>query len=243
MLIIPAIDIMEGRVVRLFQGKKEQKTVYSEDPVSVARRWQEEGASWIHVVDLDGALTGRYLNQDLIAKVVGAVQIPVEISGGIRSNEVLEWAMASGAQRVVLGTKAYQDRDFLQEALRRYPQGIAVALDMRQSQVVSHGWTRSTLFKASDLAREMEEMGVKTLVCTDILKDGTLEGPNLEVMEEIMAVVDVEVIASGGVSTLSDIIALKRLAPRPPAGVIVGKALYEEKFNLKEAIKVAEAKR
>ena len=238
MIIIPAVDIMEGKVVRLFRGEKDKKTVYSDNPLEFAKTWQEQGAEWIHVVDLDGAINGEYSNLFLLEEIVEDLEINVEVSGGIRTKDILGQAINMGARRVVLGTKAVEDPDFVKEAVQHYKEKIAVAVDMRADKISARGWTEDSDINSTDLVKKMQDIGVRCLICTDITRDGTLEGPNLEMIQKISQITSVDLIASGGVSSLDDIKALKDLNINNLKGIIVGKALYENKFSLKEAIEV-----
>jgi phosphoribosylformimino-5-aminoimidazole carboxamide ribotide isomerase len=230
---------MEGKVVRLFQGEKDKKTVYSDNPLEFAKKWQAEGAEWLHVVDLDGAINGVYSNLYLLEEIIENLDINVEISGGIRTRDILDQTINMGAKRVVLGTKAVEDPEFVKQAVRDYKEKIAVAVDMRKDKISARGWTENSDIKSADLVKKMQDIGVRCLICTDITRDGTLEGPNLEMIKKISKIVSVDLIASGGVSSLDDIKALKDLKVERLKGIIIGKALYENKFSLKEAIKAA----
>lgn len=241
MIIIPAIDLMGGRVVRLRQGRREAATVYPDAPVTVAKRWEQAGATWLHVVDLDGAFTGSYKNLATATAIIQAVGCAVELSGGIRTEETLAASFAAGAKRVVLGTKACEDPAFVERAVKQYGDRIAVAIDARGGMVAARGWEAATSQRATALAQAMERLGVATLICTDISRDGTLSGPNITALEEMLRSVKVRVIASGGVSSLADLTRLKPLAAKGLHGVIVGKALYENKLDLRQAIRLVES--
>ncbi|MBI3323845.1 MAG: 1-(5-phosphoribosyl)-5-[(5-phosphoribosylamino)methylideneamino]imidazole-4-carboxamide isomerase [Candidatus Omnitrophica bacterium] len=241
MIILPAIDLLDGKVVRLTQGKRDQVTVYSDDPLAVARRWKEQGAQWLHVVDLNGAFEGTYKNLDLAERIIRESGMQVELSGGIRSKETLSRCLAAGAGRIILGTKACEDPAFIQEAADRYGHKIAVAIDAKAGQVVSRGWVAPTGVSAPQLARSVVMLGVEMIVCTDVGRDGTLSGPNLGLLEDVLAAGARSVIASGGVSSIKDLEQLKTLEPKGVIGVIIGKALYEGTVELKEALTVAEA--
>ncbi|MBI4343388.1 MAG: 1-(5-phosphoribosyl)-5-[(5-phosphoribosylamino)methylideneamino]imidazole-4-carboxamide isomerase [Candidatus Omnitrophica bacterium] len=236
MILLPAIDLLDGQVVRLPQGRRDQVTVYSKDPVGVARRWVQAGATWLHVVDLNGAFDGAYTNLPLAKQVIASCGAKVELSGGIRTKETLARALDAGASRVVLGTKACEDPAFVQEAADRYGPKIAVAIDAKAGQVVSRGWVSQTALTPAALARSVMMLGVETLICTDVSRDGMLQGPNLELLQQVLDVGVRQLIASGGIATLEDLRRLKALEPRGVAGCIVGKALYEGKIELKEAI-------
>jgi phosphoribosylformimino-5-aminoimidazole carboxamide ribotide isomerase len=238
MVILPAIDLLDGKVVRLAQGRREQVTVYSDDPPAVARRWAEAGATWLHVVDLNGAFDGAYTNLPLAHKLIASCGLQVELSGGIRSPETLAQAIAAGASRVVLGTKACEDPAFVKAAAARYGRKIAVAIDARAGQVVSRGWVAGTGLTPSTLARDILRLGVETLICTDTSRDGMLQGPNLALLEEVLGVGPVQLIASGGIASLEDLKRLKTLEPRGVIGAIVGKALYEGTMDLKQALQL-----
>lgn len=238
MLIIPAIDIKDGEVVRLRRGEFDKVKVYSKDPVSVARKWESEGAKLLHVVDLDGALSGELKNLDVVKKIAGAVSIPLQVGGGIRSEESIEKVFSSGVRRVVLGTAACEDDMFVQKVIGRFGEGIVVSIDARDGVVATEGWTKTSDIKAQDLVKKLELLGLRVVVCTDISRDGTLAGPNIEALKEILKVREkILVISSGGVSSVSDLLQLKELEPQGVFGAIVGKALYEEKIDLAEAIK------
>ena len=237
MVIIPAIDLLDGQVVRLAQGRREAVTVYSEDPVAVAKRWVEAGATWLHVVDLNGAFDGRYINLPFAERIVEACGVAVELSGGIRSAEALAKAIGIGASRVVLGTKACEDPAFVKAAAVRYGSKIAVAIDANAGQVVSRGWVVANPLTPAELTHRVRQLGVETVICTDVSRDGMLQGPNLALLGEVLAAGRVELIASGGISSVADLQTLKLLEPRGVIGAIVGKALYEGTMNLKEAIR------
>ncbi len=238
MIILPAIDLLDGKVVRLAQGKREQVTVYSDDPVAVAARWKAAGATWLHVVDLNGAFDGVYANLPLAERIIQHAGIAVELSGGIRTKETLARCLGAGASRIVLGTKACEDPAFVQEAADRYGHKIAVAIDARAGQVVSRGWTSSTSVTPAQLARSVVMLGVETLICTDVSRDGMLQGPNLELLTQVLEAGARHVIASGGISSVDDLMRLRALESRGVIGAIVGKALYEGTIDLKEALKV-----
>jgi len=237
MLVIPAIDLMEGECVRLVRGIAETKVVYSDDPVEVARKWESLGAEFLHLVDLDGAITGKISNLDHVKNIVGSINIPAEFGGGVRSMEQISETLRTGVERVILGTKACQ-KDFLADAVSRFGERIAVGIDARGGMVAVEGWTRSTSLLAVDFAREVEQTGVKTIIFTDISADGTLKGPCFARIEELTKAVGMNIIASGGVSSLEDIRRLTAYEGQGVIGAIVGKALYEETIDLSEAIRV-----
>ena len=238
MILLPAIDLQEGKVVRLRRGDFSGKVVYSEEPIAVAKEWERQGAQWMHLVDLDGAMTGEYRNLPLIGKICQAVGCAVEIGGGIRTREGIQKGLAQGASRIILGTRAAQEGSFLKKMIHEFGKKIAVAVDTQQGKLVTHGWTKTTSIEVIDFVSRLEKLGVELMVVTDVNKDGMLLGPNLELMESVLKTVHCQVIASGGVSSLQDLIDLRKLSLRYPClqGVIIGKALYEGKFTLKEAL-------
>ncbi len=238
MLIIPAIDLRGGKVVRLYQGKYDEQTVYAEDPLAVARSYEEAGAKLIHVVDLDGAKTGEPVNLALAEKIFLGIVVPVEFGGGVRSLEKAEQILRRGAARVVVGTRAVQDDLFLRELIRRFGNRVAVGLDVASGMLCLEGWTETSETCLAGFMQRLEEAGVKTIIYTSIKRDGTLSGPDFAGIREVLALVKkrIEVVASGGVSSLKDLEELKKLEPEGVSGVIVGRALYEKKFTLKEAI-------
>lgn len=240
MLVIPAIDLRDGRCVRLLQGQRERETVYSTDPVAVALAWQDAGARWLHVVDLDGAFTGQPQNQALVGAIARAVQIPVQVGGGIRDEGTVEAMLNLGVARVILGTKAATDPDLLAHLVARLGTRIVVGIDCRDGVVAVQGWEAFAGETGIALGRKVKALGVERVIFTDISRDGTLHGPNTEAIAGFCTATRLKVIASGGVSTLDDIRALKRLVFLGVEGVIVGRALYERAFTLQEALAVAE---
>ncbi|NLY44159.1 MAG: 1-(5-phosphoribosyl)-5-[(5-phosphoribosylamino)methylideneamino]imidazole-4-carboxamide isomerase [Clostridiaceae bacterium] len=233
MIIYPAIDIKQGKCVRLVQGRFSDVTVYSDDPVQVALRWQQAGAEYIHLVDLDGALAGKSVNYDVIKKIVDSVSVPVQLGGGIRSMESIKTMLEAGISRVILGTSAVKNPQLVREAVDRYKEKIAVGIDAKDGKVAIEGWESISEFSALSLGEKMQQMGVKTIIYTDISCDGMLQGPNFDAMREMAEYLSVDVIASGGVSSLQDILELKKTGV---SGVIVGKALYTENIKLEEAL-------
>ena len=240
MIVIPAIDLSDGQVVRLRQGDMRQKTVYSADPAAQARIWEEQGAQIIHVVDLDGAVAGQSRNLAAVEKIVENVGIPVEIGGGLRTVEDVGRVIDLGVRWAIMGTSALRDRPQLQEALRRFGEQIIVGIDARDGRVAVEGWTEGSEVDAVVLARQMEELGVHRLICTDIASDGMLRGPNLAAMRRVAEAVQIPIIASGGVSTAEDIQALRELEPLGVVGCIIGRALYDGALSLPEAIAATE---
>ncbi|MFN3681601.1 MAG: 1-(5-phosphoribosyl)-5-[(5-phosphoribosylamino)methylideneamino]imidazole-4-carboxamide isomerase [Nitrospira sp.] len=226
MLVIPAIDLKDGRCVRLRQGDLAAETVYSDDPVAVARKWEEQGARLIHVVDLNGAVEGRPRNLAQIEAIVKAVHVVVQVGGGIRSIETVRQYLRSGVTRVVLGTAALLDRAFLGQACQEFPGRILLGLDARDGKVAVKGWTAVSDVSAVAVLKEMAGYAIRAVIYTDIARDGMLSGPNLAALEEVVACSSFPVIASGGISRIDDLLALRALGPRVE-GAIVGKALYD----------------
>ena len=235
MELIPAIDIRGGRCVRLYQGDFGRETVFGDDPVEVARRWQDEGAARIHVVDLDGAREGRPVNAETVGRIVAAARVPIQVGGGLRDEPAIQRYLDAGVDRVVLGTAAVKDRAFLTEALAEHGPHIVVAVDARAGQVTLEGWGEETQLSAEELLGELAALGVPRFVYTDTLRDGTLQGPNFPAIESLMAEVNVPVIYAGGVSNMNDLV---RLASLGLEGAIVGQALYTGDVVLREALEV-----
>lgn len=229
MILFPAIDIRDGKCVRLIQGDYDQEIIYNDSPTAMAKEWEQQGATYIHVVDLDGAKTGNSSNKEAIRAIAGSVSVPVQVGGGIRTMEIVDTHIASGVSRVIIGTAAIQDQQFLKEAVEKYGDKIAVSIDARNGFVATDGWTELSDVKAVDLLQQLVEIGVKTVVYTDILKDGMLQGPNLVELEMMNNASSIDIIASGGVSTEQDIATLRELNMY---GAIIGKALYEGKLSL-----------
>lgn len=234
MKLFPAIDIKNGQCVRLRQGQFHNVEVYSQMPVRVAKSFQEAGAAFIHIVDLDGALAGHSVNEDVIRAIVDNISIPVEVGGGIRSVQDIENKLNMGVGRVILGTKAAENPYFIKEAVLRFGQDkIVVGIDAKNGMVATDGWEKVSNYNAVQLALEMKEMGVKTIIYTDIARDGMLLGPNLVHTREMVEKTQMDIIASGGVSSMKD---LDDLSAIPVYGVVVGKALYENRIHLGEAV-------
>lgn len=236
MVILPAIDLKDGRCVRLFQGDMNRETVYFEDPIEAARHWRAEGAQWIHIVDLNGAVEGRPVHTREIAAICKEPGITVELGGGLRSIESVEAAFGLGVSRMVIGTAAYENSEFLRALCRRFPGKIVVGIDARGGKVAVKGWVETTGVDAVALAQRCEDDGAARIIYTDISRDGTRDGVNLEETLKIARAVKVPVIASGGVSTLDDIRRLLPLEKDGVEGVIVGRALYAGAFRYRDAI-------
>ncbi|MGZ4213991.1 MAG: 1-(5-phosphoribosyl)-5-[(5-phosphoribosylamino)methylideneamino]imidazole-4-carboxamide isomerase [Actinomycetota bacterium] len=235
MILLPAIDIRDGRCVRLVQGDYARETVYDEEPIAVAKRYEADGAEWLHVVDLDAALEGVPRNRAVVEEVIRSVGIPVQCSGGIRSADALAWARASGAARVVLGTQALLDPSFVEHAVAEHGEMIAVGLDVRGGRLQARGWTEDAGELYETLSR-LDGAGVARYVVTDVAKDGMLQGPNTALLAAVMERTRAKIVASGGVSSLDDLRALTALDVE---GCIIGKALYAGAFTLPEALEAA----
>jgi phosphoribosylformimino-5-aminoimidazole carboxamide ribotide isomerase len=239
MLIIPAIDLKAGRCVRLYQGDMDQATVYSDDPVATALRWQSEGAERLHVVDLDGAVSGTGVNTAVIEQICQSLMIPVQVGGGIRDLSAIERLLSHGVSRVILGTVAYRQPEMVVAACQRFLGRITVGIDARTGKVAVQGWTETTELSAIDLAKRCEDVGVSEIVYTDIARDGTEQGVNLAATLALARSVSLPIIASGGVASVRDIERLVPLESEGIIGVIVGRALYTGAVKLAEAIRVA----
>ena len=235
MILIPAIDIKGGKVVRLFQGKFDQQTDYNSDPVTTAHVWEKKGAQWLHLVDLDGAKSGVMANKGDIIRIAQAVKIPIEVGGGIRDEHTVEELIKAGISRVILGSKAITDQKFLKSMLALYGEKICVSLDCSNGFVAQHGWVSTTDMKATDLACKLEALGLQWMVYTDIARDGTLAGPNFEQLQTMLNTVKkINIIASGGIATIEDVRQLASM--KGVAAAITGKAIYEGKLDFKKAI-------
>lgn len=238
MIVIPAIDLKDGKCVRLLQGKKEDATVYSDDPASTARRWEDCGAKFLHVVDLDGAFTGDQKNLVGIRKIREAVRMEIEVGGGIRDMERIDLLISLGINRVILGTIAIEKPELVKEACKKYPGKVLVGIDAKNGCAAVKGWVEITHVNAKELALKMQEYGAAGIIYTDISKDGMLTGPNIETTREMVESMDIPVIASGGISSIDDI---KRLLEiKGLWGAITGKAIYSGAIDLREAIKLTE---
>ncbi|MDK2820772.1 MAG: phosphoribosylformimino-5-aminoimidazole carboxamide ribotide isomerase [Clostridia bacterium] len=238
MRILPAIDLREGRCVRLYQGRLDAETVYSTDPVAVACDWVQRGASWLHVVDLDGAFAGRPRNMEVIKDIIRASKVSVQVGGGIRSIETLEELLEAGASRVVLGTMAITNPELVAKAVEQFGEAIVIGLDSRDGEIAVEGWAATVAQGTIEFAKKMVDLGVKRVVFTDISRDGTLKGPNIEAIRELAKSIGIKVIASGGIANLDDLRALQELEPEGVEGAILGKSLYNGNFTLEEALAV-----
>ncbi|MCG8366615.1 MAG: 1-(5-phosphoribosyl)-5-[(5-phosphoribosylamino)methylideneamino]imidazole-4-carboxamide isomerase [Pseudanabaenales cyanobacterium] len=235
--VIPAIDLLEGRCVRLYQGEYDQSQVFSENPVAVARQWVAQGAARLHLVDLDGAKAGKPKNWQAIEAIVRAVDIPVQVGGGLRDRQRVADLLSLGVKRAILGTVAVEQPDLVAELSQVFPEQIVVGIDARDGRVATRGWLETSAMLAIDLAQRVADLGAAAIIYTDIKRDGTLKGPNLPALRELTEAVSIPVIASGGVSSLTDVLSLLALAPQGVTGIIIGRALYTGDISLKEAVK------
>ncbi len=239
MIILPAIDLKGGRCVRLEQGKPDKEKAYSDDPSDTARSWVRQGAQWLHVVDLDGAFAGEPRNFAQLKAIREAVDIPIQFGGGNRSLEILSRIFDMGIDRAVLGTAALRTPGFLEEACARFGQKVAVGIDARNGKVAVSGWSDVTDVDATEFGQSVVSAGAATIIYTDIARDGMLSGPNMNALKQMADNVSVPVIASGGISSHSDVAAISRLAPGKIVGMIIGKALYEGTISLRRVIDIA----
>lgn len=235
--VIPAIDLLEGRCVRLYQGDYERSQVFNENPVEVARQWVEQGASKLHVVDLDGAKTGKLVNLAAIEAIAQAVSVPIQVGGGLRTYSSVQQLLNLGIHKAILGTIAVEQPDLVQQLCQKFPGCIIIGIDARNGLVATRGWLETSEVLATQLAMQMQELGVAGIIYTDIHRDGTLCGPNLEALRSLTDTVSIPVIASGGVSSITDLLSLLALEPQGVTGVIVGRALYTGDISLREALR------
>lgn len=236
MEVIPAIDLLEGRCVRLYQGDYQQSQVFNDNPVEVAKQWESQGATRLHLVDLDGAKQGHPVNLEVIKQIVDSVNINVQVGGGLRKRSSIETLFNLGVERAIVGTVAVEKPEFVRELCETFPQKIAIGIDARNGKVATKGWLETSTVEATELAQEISPQAA-AIIYTDIARDGTLEGANKQALRELATVTDIPVIASGGISSLTDILSLLSLESLGVTGVIVGKAIYTGKVNLSEAIK------
>lgn len=240
MIIYPAIDVKDGKCVRLAQGKFSDVTVYSDNPVEMALKWESMGARYLHVIDLDGARLGVPQNLSAVSEMAVKLGIPIQFGGGIRTIETIEMVLSKGVHRVILGTSAVMAPNLVKKALKTFEGSIAVSIDAKEGMVAIEGWAKTSEFTAVGFARKMEDLGAKSIIYTDISRDGMLTGPNLKAMEEMVKAVGVEVIAAGGITKLEDIYNLKEIGV---AGAIIGRALYTGDIDLAEALLAAKNNR
>lgn len=234
MRIYPAIDIKDGKCVRLLRGSFQDVTVYGDNPAQMAKKWEDLGGEYIHVVDLDGALKGHGVNAKAIKEICNTVNVPVQTGGGIRTMADIEAKLECGISRVIIGTKAVSDAEFVKEAVKKYDDKIVIGIDAKDGMVAIEGWEKTSEYKAVEFAKKMEDIGVKTIIYTDIATDGTLMGANVRAMQEMVENTNMDIIASGGIGNIEHI---KSLISTGVEGVITGRALYTESISLPEAIK------
>ena len=239
MIVIPAVDIKDGRCVRLYQGREDRERVYSTDPAAIALRWQQEGATYLHVVDLDGAFKGTPQNLIVLKQILEQVTIPIEFGGGLREIGTIRRVLTLGVDRVVLGTAAIQDLEFLKSVVREFGRQVFVGMDVREGQLAIEGWTKTVKANPEDLLNTLEEIGVGGVIYTDVLTDGTLSGPNISALDRVLRISKIRVIASGGVASADHLKRLKELHGGKLYGVIIGQALYSGSLRLRDALKVA----
>ncbi|MGZ3604620.1 MAG: 1-(5-phosphoribosyl)-5-[(5-phosphoribosylamino)methylideneamino]imidazole-4-carboxamide isomerase [Thermodesulfobacteriota bacterium] len=243
MIVIPAVDLKDGRCVRLSQGRMDQESVYSEHPVEIAKHWESKGAVRVHVVDLNGAVMGKPVHRSLIKEISQSVQIPIEVGGGIRDLATIEEYLSSGVRWVILGTAAFQNRPLIEEACHRFPERVILGIDARRGKVAIQGWNEVVSLEAIDLAKQFEGMGLSAIIFTDIERDGMGTGLNFQSTRSLARSTPIPVIASGGVSRIGDIEHLMELKPDGVIGVIVGRALYTGQVDLEEAIRITRTSR
>ncbi len=240
MLVIPAIDIKDGKVVRLLQGRYTEPIVYSHDPLQTAKEWQKEGANRLHVVDLDGALAGEVKNTAALRQIVEGIDIPVQFGGGLRSREDIAAVISIGVKWAILGTKACEDLDFVKAVIDEYEDKIIVSIDVKFGKVAARGWTEIMEIDDIDLIKKLQDKGVRSFVYTDISRDGTLSGTNIEGIRKVLTATGASIFYSGGISSTEDVKKLKTLEKDGLSGIIVGKALYEDKIHLIQAKRILE---
>ncbi len=236
MEVIPAIDLLDGKCVRLYQGDYERSEIFNDNPVTVARSWAEQGATRLHVVDLDGAKEGKTSNLASIEAIVAAISIPVQVGGGLRACASIARLLDLGVQRCIVGTVAVEQPELVQELCQEFPEQIVVGIDARQGKVATKGWIETSEVLATDLAQRMAVAGAAAIIYTDIHRDGTMSGPNIDALRELATAIEIPVIASGGVSSLTDLLSLLALEPLGVTGAIVGKAIYTGDVKLTEAV-------
>ncbi|MBN1930638.1 MAG: 1-(5-phosphoribosyl)-5-[(5-phosphoribosylamino)methylideneamino]imidazole-4-carboxamide isomerase [Desulfobacterales bacterium] len=242
MIIIPAVDIKNGKCVRLFQGRMDKETVFSDDPAAMAKRWEEEGAKLIHIIDLDGAFKKIPKNLNSIKKIIKMIGVGIQVGGGIRNEETIRMFLDLGVKKVIIGTEAITNPGMVKDACKEFPEQIVVGIDARDGWVAIEGWTQTTEIRAIDLAKQFEDCGVAAINFTDIHRDGMQTGVNIDETRRLAEAVSIPVVASGGVSTIEDIIKLLPLEEVGVTGVITGRALYSGTLNLREAIKISQQK-
>ena len=242
MLVIPAIDLKDGKVVRLIQGRYEEVTVYSHDPLETAISWQKQGAVRLHIVDLDGARIGEPKNLTVLRRIIGETNLSVEFGGGLRSREDIAAVLGMGAKWAILGTLACENLDFVKQIVAEFGEQIMVSIDVKLKKVAARGWTETTQIEDVDLIRRMQKIGVKSFIYTDISRDGTLSGSNIKGVERVLNETGATILYSGGVTSMEDVKTLKVLEKQGLAGIIIGKALYEDKIKLSQVKEFLESK-
>jgi phosphoribosylformimino-5-aminoimidazole carboxamide ribotide isomerase len=242
-LVIPAVDIKGGKCVRLWRGLAEEETVYDEDPVKAAVRWQEEGAELLHVVDLDGAFSGVPVNDEAVASIARRLDIPIEVGGGIRTTEAVRRYIAAGVDRIVVGTAAFKDPEWLRETAAELGERLVAGVDVKEGKVAVHGWMGQVAEPPPVAVKRLESMGVERIIYTNVMRDGTLEGPDVEGLRAIVRETGLPVIASGGISSIADILEVAAMVGEGVEGVITGVALYKGRFTLAEAISAVRERR
>jgi phosphoribosylformimino-5-aminoimidazole carboxamide ribotide isomerase len=240
LILYPAIDIRDGKAVRLIQGDYDQETAYDDDPVAAARRWVDGGARWLHVVDLDGARAGEPMNLEHVRRIVAAVSVPVQLGGGLRDSKKVEEAISSGAERIVLGTAAVRDPEMAEAIAAAHGERVVVSVDSRSGKVAAEGWTESSDLGTTEVIAALSDRGVRRFVYTPVEVDGLMEGPDLDSLREAAKATDGELIYSGGIGSLDDLRAIAKLGLDNLGGVIVGRALYEQRFTIAEAQAILE---
>ena len=236
MLIFPAIDLFQGQAVRLFQGDYKKMTVYDTEPLNTAKKFEVYGADWLHIVDLEGAKTGEALNLGTIIKIISSCKLKCEVGGGVRNMKIIERYINSGVERVILGTAAVTEKNFVEDAVKNFGEKIAVGVDIKNNNIAIKGWQENSKLEATNFCERMQNIGVKTIICTDISKDGAMKGTNISLYKTLTEKLKIDIIASGGVSSLDDV---KNLAELNLYGAIIGKAYYTGAINIKEAIEAA----
>ena len=236
MLIFPAIDLFQGQTVRLFQGDYKKMTVYDTEPLNTAKKFESYGAEWLHIVDLEGAKTGEAVNLDTIIKIISSCKLKCEVGGGVRNMKIIERYINSGIERVILGTAAVTEKNFVEDAVKNFGEKIAVGVDIKNNNVAIKGWQENSNLDAINFCERMQNIGVKTIICTDISKDGAMKGTNILLYKTLTEKLKINIIASGGVSSLDDV---RNLAELNLYGAIIGKAYYTGAINIKEAIEAA----
>lgn len=241
MIIIPAVDIKQGKCVRLLQGRMEDTTLYSDSPVTMAQKWEAKGAQLIHIVDLDGAFAKEVVNIDAIKQILSGINAPIQVGGGIRELKTIQMYIEAGVSKVIIGSEAVYNPQLVKDACKRFPGKIVVGIDARDGMVATEGWSQTSKISAVDLAKEFESSGVAAINFTDIHRDGMQTGPNIEETAALAEAVSIPIVASGGVSTLQDIKNLLEIEKKGVTGVITGRAIYEGTLDLEEAIRISKS--